>query len=82
MKLLDLSTKSIVNIELLSGEVPVVVRWSPKKQTVAAVGYKSGRVSFVDVASQKTFSIEMFKDYEDTLFDVIYDMALDEEEKD
>ena len=62
MKLLDLNTKSIVNMELLSGEVPVVVKWSPKKQSVAAVGYKSGRVSFVDVASQKTYSIEMFKD--------------------
>jgi hypothetical protein len=29
---------------------------------VAAVGYKSGRVSFVDVASKKTYSIEMFKE--------------------
>jgi hypothetical protein len=61
MKMLDLTTKTIVNMELLSGEVPVVVKWSPKRQTVAAVGYKSGRVSFVDVASQRTYSIEMFK---------------------
>jgi hypothetical protein len=30
MKMLDLNTKSIVNMELLSGEVPVVVKWSPK----------------------------------------------------
>ena len=49
MKLLDLNTKNIVNLEVLPGETPVVVKWCPKKPGVAAIGYKSGRISFVDI---------------------------------
>ena len=51
LKMLDIASKSIVNLALLAGEVPTVVRWSPKHPSVAAIGYQSGRLSFVDVTA-------------------------------
>lgn len=82
MKLLDLNTKNIVNLEVLPGEIPLVVKWCPKKPGVAAIGYKSGRVSFVDINSQKSFSIEKFTNLqqEDFLYDSIKDLVLSGEE--
>jgi len=79
--MLDIATKQLVNLELLAGEVPSVVRWSPRKPCVVAIGYKSGRLSFVEINIQKSFSIEMYAEQEDMIREVLEDMFLTEEEK-
>jgi hypothetical protein len=60
LKMLDLKTKAILNLEIGQQESqPTVIRWSPKRPGVAAIGFKSGRVIFIDVHSFKTFTFEM-----------------------
>lgn len=49
IKFLDLVSKSVVKIEILENQTPTVIRWHPKKENVAAVGYRDGQISFVDV---------------------------------
>lgn len=49
--MLNLEVKSIVNIEVLKDEIPTSIKWHPRRENLAAIGYTSGRVSFVDVAT-------------------------------
>jgi hypothetical protein len=66
LKMLDLKTKSMLNLEIGQQESPpTVMRWSPKRPGVAAIGFKSGRVTFIDVHSLKTFTIEIKSPKED-----------------
>jgi hypothetical protein len=50
-------TKSIVKIEVLANSMPQVVKWHPKKENLAVIGYKSGQVSFVDVQTLQTYTM-------------------------
>ena len=50
-------TKSIVKIEVLANSTPQVVKWHPKKENLAVIGYKSGQVSFVDVQTLQTYTM-------------------------
>jgi hypothetical protein len=62
LKMLDLKTKAILNLEIGQQEsAPTVIRWSPKRPGVAAIGFKSGRVTFIDVHSFKTLTLEIKK---------------------
>jgi hypothetical protein len=62
LKMLDLKTKAILNLEIGQQESPpTVIRWSPKRAGVAAIGFKSGRVTFIDVNSFKTLTLEIKK---------------------
>ncbi len=49
IKMLDLETKEIVKIEALEGQRPTCIKWHPRIESVAAIGYQSGHVSFFDV---------------------------------
>ena len=40
---------------------PSIVKWNPKKPGLATVGFKSGRVTFIDVQSLRTCSFEYNK---------------------
>lgn len=51
----------MLNIELLKGELPTCVRWHPRKDTVVAVGYKSGRISFLDVGTLQSYNLERYE---------------------
>jgi hypothetical protein len=62
VKLLNVATKTLLNVELLKEEHPTSVKWSHKHHTLAAIGYKSGRVSFVDVSTLETCTLELFKE--------------------
>lgn len=52
-------------MEILQGELASVVRWHPRKGAVAAIGFRSGRISFIDVSTLKTSAIEIFTHKED-----------------
>ncbi len=56
---MDLPNKSIVNIEVIKDAQPSVIRWHPKRMTVAAVGFKDGRIAFVDVQSLQTYTMKI-----------------------
>ena len=58
--MLDLNSKQIVNIEIISnevGDIPTVIRFSPKRKGILAVGFKSGKVTFADIINHKTSTI-------------------------
>lgn len=83
IKLLNLTTKRIVNIEVLSEEVPVVVRWHPRRDMLAAIGYQSGRVTFVELTNMQSCTIGLLQ--EDDIGEMeeiseIVDMAWDQGE--
>lgn len=49
IKLADLNNKAITTIEVLQNDKPTVIRWNSRRDNIAAIGYASGHVSFVDV---------------------------------
>jgi hypothetical protein len=56
--MLDMNTKAMVNLEIMNEEKPQVLRWNPKKMTILAIGYKSGNISFIDINTLKTCTLE------------------------
>jgi hypothetical protein len=76
IKMLDLSTKSIVNLQILEKEKPTSIKWHPRKENLAAIGYQNGMVSFIDVVTLESFTIELFIDEDDDL----EKMTIDERE--
>jgi len=65
--MLDLKTKAMLNLEIGQQESPpTVIRWSPKRPGVAAVGFKNGKVTFLDVHTFKTFTLEIKSPKEDS----------------
>ena len=58
--MLDLRIKQIVNIEIpsnLPNDSPAVIRFSPKRKGIVAVGFRSGRITFADIINHKTCTI-------------------------
>ncbi len=60
VKMLDLETKVVQNVEALQEEVATSVRWNPRRSSVAAIGYSSGRIAFIDIVNKKTRAIEVY----------------------
>jgi hypothetical protein len=58
--MLDLETKVVQNVEALQDEVATSVRWNPRRGSVAAIGYSSGRIAFIDIVNKKTTAIEVY----------------------
>lgn len=55
--MVDLSNKTVLEVQVDGvSDKPTVIRWHPKREGLATVGYKSGRISFVDVMLHKTFT--------------------------
>ncbi|CDW86163.1 wd repeat-containing protein 17 [Stylonychia lemnae] len=58
IKLADLNNKAVTTIEVIKDEVPTCIKWNSKRDNVAAVGFKSGKISFVDVQTLQTLQME------------------------
>eukprot|EP00347_Sterkiella_histriomuscorum_P001098 403373336 len=57
IKLADLNNKAITTIEVMKENTPSVIRWNSKRDNIAAIGYKSGHVTFVDVQTLQTLTL-------------------------
>lgn len=57
MKLVDLNDKNVITITVLEEDTPTIIKWNPKRDSVAAVGYKSGKITFLDVHTLQTLTL-------------------------
>lgn len=67
IKLLDLGSKSIVNIQVHEEWEPTCVKWHPRKDGLAAIGYKNGSVTFIDVSTKQNTTIALTVTEDDDL---------------
>ena len=51
----------MVNVEVIKEEQAACIRWHPKHESLAVIGYKSGRISFIDVSSLQSCTLEKYK---------------------
>ena len=51
----------MVTLEVLplAEETPSTLRWNPKRDNVAAIGYKSGKISFVEVQTLQSMTMTL-----------------------
>lgn len=74
---MNLASKEIVTIEVIENSLPTCARFHPKRDTLAAVGHLDGKVSFVDVKSLKTYTLETSEDPLNSVTDINFDPGED-----